>query len=157
MPSDAVSCIRAEETASSAREPAAFPFDLIEKCMTLIWIKWYSVITVFFSSSDMWLSYEGGGAGGEEAEGRMHLQQVPPKQCRHEGLRVLPQLPPSGPEPQVCQRNLIPDQTHQWTSSLTGLLHSPLVQLWGHFFLLFIGNFNDGCDVFRKGLEYMTF
>ncbi len=54
-----------QQTASVSYEPAGFffdflsPLDLTENCMTLIQMNQFSVITVFFSLSDMWLSYKG--------------------------------------------------------------------------------------------------
>lgn len=49
----------AEQAAPVTYGPAGLPFHLIENCMTLIKMKRHSVITVFFSLSDMWLSYKG--------------------------------------------------------------------------------------------------
>ncbi len=75
-----------QQTASVSCGPAVFPFnisspfDVNENCMTLIQMERYSVITVFFSLSDMWLSYKKG----------MHLQQVPLTQWG-------PPCPPSVP------------------------------------------------------------
>lgn len=64
-----------------------------------------------------------------ELQGGMHLQQVPLTLCRHEGLHVHPQYPPSAPKPEVCQGNLIPVQTLVHSLDCC-CLQSPLVHPW---------------------------